>query len=154
MRTAALIALLLTLRTETFWASQYAPGVMERVVEYRIRNHSLPDSTVEPVGYIAVIDCAEIGNVWWLRPADSSLLFMPFQVADCSGHAATTAWMQRNNIQVELEYKWAVAFGTVGHGLLMERCYGTYCNLYRGRHTYPNAHQVVEPHSRWTHIAD
>lgn len=114
---AALLLMYSSLDTSTFWASQYAPGVMERVVAYR----NLRPAVVEVTGYIAVISCAELGNVWWLRPAGSSIPFEPYQVADCSGHANTTAWMQRNNIQVELDYPTAKRFNTVGRGLKMER---------------------------------
>jgi hypothetical protein len=151
------LLVLLPIISPPFWASQYAPGVMERVVEWRERHGQLLDSTVEPVGFIAVRDCDEIGNIWWLRQADSSSYFLPFQVADCSGHKTTTEWMTRNNIQVELSYPLAVFYRTVGHGFLMERCY-EHCHIGWQLHSKVSIEEVstpvVERYSRWRCTAD
>jgi hypothetical protein len=97
-------------------ASQYAPGVMERTVAIRQSGrtaHHLPQQLPPHDGYIAVLDCQRIGEVWTVhyRGIVERLL-----VADCSGHAETSAWMSRNRIVGEVDYETARRWGVVGRG--------------------------------------
>jgi hypothetical protein len=102
------------------WASQYAPGRMQEVIRVRqTRPTAMPLPAELPAvdGYIAVLDCAEIGNVWYLRYGESVESFL---VVDCAGDAATRAWMTRNNILVEVDHATALRWGVVGRGAQIE----------------------------------
>lgn len=102
------------------WASQYAPGRMEEVIRVRqTRATAMPLPADLPAvdGYIAVLDCAQIGQVWYLRYGETVEAFL---VVDCAGDAATRAWMERNGILVEVDAQTAQRWGVVGRGAQIE----------------------------------
>jgi len=102
------------------WASQYAPGRMEEVIRVRqTRATAMPLPADLPAvdGYIAVLDCAQIGQVWYLRYGETVEAFL---VVDCAGDAATRAWMERNGILVEVDAQTAQRWGVVGRGARIE----------------------------------
>ena len=104
------------------WASQYAPNVMDRVVRVRQSGRTamdLPTSLPAVDGFVAMEDCAMVGEIVFIRPKGESH-WDSFLVADCSGHAETSAWMERNNILVELGYNSAKRYDTIGRGLEIE----------------------------------
>lgn len=99
-------------------ASQYSPGVMERVIENRQTGQawaSLPAELPPVDGFIAVLDCADFGEVWFVRPDGGE--WGVYLVVDCSGHAETTEWMTENNILLEFDYPTVARLGTVGRGI-------------------------------------
>lgn len=105
-------------------ASQYAPGVMQRVITVRQTPgrtaHTLP-ATLPPVdGFIAVLDCDDVGQLREMRPVGAREWEL-YLVADCAGGAdGGAAWMRRNGIVAEMDYESAVRLGTVGRGLRVE----------------------------------
>lgn len=107
-------------------ASQYAPGVMEQVVENRQEWGQLPAILPRVDGYIAVVDCDALGEVWLLRPA-GGLVWERFLVVDCAGPQLRPdgltggQWMERNGIIAEVGYPTAERWGTVGRGVMVER---------------------------------
>jgi len=104
------------------WASQYGPGVMESVIRVRQAGRTamtLPMELPETDGYVAMVECDRIGDVVYLRPLGDEV-FESFLVVDCSGHAETTDWMERNNILVEVDYETALRWDTIGHGQQIE----------------------------------
>lgn len=105
------------------WASQYDPGVAERVIAVRQTRRvagTLPE-TLPPVdGFIAVEDCRHIGETWFLRPEGTDK-WSAFLVIDCSGHTETSRWMREGNILVEVDHQTAVRWNTVGRGIRIER---------------------------------
>ncbi|MFA5401430.1 MAG: hypothetical protein WC359_13355 [Dehalococcoidia bacterium] len=116
---ANLAAVILILSTGI--ASQYAPGKAESVIRVRQANRTampLPATLPPTDGYIAVLDCNEIGNVWYLRHNGRVESFL---VVDCAGDATTRAWMRRNNIIVEVDFATAHRWRTVGRGAQIER---------------------------------
>ena len=105
------------------WASQYAPGVFDRVVAARQAGRTakdLPTPLPDVDGFIAVVDCDQIGDIWTLRPV-GQVQWETFLVADCSGHAETTAWMTEQNIICEVGHRTATRWKTVGRGIKVER---------------------------------
>jgi hypothetical protein len=116
------VALLLgVLKPERGNASQYDPGVMERVVANRqagITDHDLPAELPPVAGFVAVKDCGEIGNVWLVRPEGGVWEFV--LVADCSGHEETSDWMRENGILIEVDHKTAIRWDVVGIGVEVE----------------------------------
>jgi len=104
------------------FASQYSPGVMESVVRVRQSGRTAMDlPAVLPAvdGFVAMEDCAMIGQIVYIRPKGETE-WDSFLVADCSGHAETSAWMERNDILVEFGYNAAKRYGTIGRGLEIE----------------------------------
>ena len=102
------------------WASQYSEGVMDRVVRVRQAGRTAMDlPAVLPAvdGFVAMEDCAMVGEIVFIRPKGGSH-WDSFLVADCSGHAKTSAWMERNNILVE--FGDPEMYDTVGKGLEIE----------------------------------
>jgi len=102
------------------WASQYSEGVMDRVVRVRQAGRTAMDlPAVLPAvdGFVAMKDCAMVGEIVFIRPKGESH-WDSFLVADCSGHAKTSAWMERNNILVE--FGDPEMYDTVGKGLEIE----------------------------------
>lgn len=91
-------------------ASQYAPSVMERVVVRQQAYGHLPEELPDVDGFIAVEDCGRVGQIWGVRPA-GSVRWHRVMVADCSGHAETSSWMERNNIPMELGWPLVEDFG-------------------------------------------
>ena len=105
------------------WASQYGNGVAEQVIhvrQHRNVTYKLPLELPEVDGYIAVRDCHHIGEVWQLRPEGEDYI-EDFLVLDCSGSAETSAWMDRNNILVEVDFQTARRWLTVNRGIRIER---------------------------------
>lgn len=103
-------------------ASQYAPGVMERVVAYRQTRpvaYALPADLPTVAGYVAVLECEHIGEVWTLRINDGTP--ERYLVADCAGDAATRDWMTRGGVLVEVDYETAERLGFVGRAASVER---------------------------------
>ena len=100
-------------------ASQYADSKMQEVIrvrQTRLTAYPLPTELPPTDGYIAVLDCAEIGNIWYLRH-DS--VVESFLVVDCAGPDAID-WMIRNNILVEVDAATARRWNTVGRGAKIE----------------------------------
>lgn len=130
MITAFIEGVLIILVTVTGFASQYAPGKMESVIWVRqnrpVSKPLTPD--LPPVdGYIAVLDCDEIGEVWWLRPDLPGWAWddwESFLVVDCAGSIQTRDWMLRNNILIEVDYNTAARWNTVGRGIRIEKLEG------------------------------
>jgi hypothetical protein len=115
----------------TGWASQYAPGVMDKVVYNRQHLStvlSIPQKLPAVHGYVAGRYCSDIGGVVYLRPAGcDDCRFERFLVADCAGIAdGGLSWMLRNNIVVEVDYATAVRWGTVGRGIQVELAIETF----------------------------
>lgn len=94
--------------------SQYAPGVMEHVVRIRqagLTAKSLP-TVLPPVdGFLAVIDCAEIGNTVVVHAEQKHETFL---IADCAGDKSTASWMWRNNVIGEIDGETAKRWQVVG----------------------------------------
>ena len=106
-------------------ASQYGGGVAERTIAVRQAvpprvSMPLPQELPETDGYLAVLECEHIGEVWWLRNVKTGDV-RSFLVIDCSGHAATRNWMLRGNIIGEIDWQSALAWDTVGYGIEVER---------------------------------
>jgi len=73
----------------------------------------------ETCHYIAVKDCADIGQVWWLENPHN-LAWERHQVVDCARPAGTDGaieWMERYGIDLEISHKTAQRWGTVGRGI-------------------------------------
>jgi hypothetical protein len=103
-------------------ASQYAPGIMEWVIRQRQSNQTaypLPQRLPAVDGYIAVRDCEQIGALWKVIYNKRAETFL---VADCAGNATTRQWMERNNIQIEVDYITAVRWNVVGRGPVVTVC--------------------------------
>jgi hypothetical protein len=103
-------------------ASQYAPGVMELVVRVRQAGRTardLPADLPDVDGFVAAVSCADIGQVWTVVYGERVERML---VADCSGHTATTRWMQRNRILAEVDGKTAKRWGVVGRGAKVIVC--------------------------------
>ena len=107
---------------EWWWASQYGHGVFDRVVATRQAGRTaknLPAPLPQTDGFIATVDCDEIGDIWMLRPVGQAR-WETFLVADCSGHAATTNWMIKRNIICEIDHCTAARWKTIGRGIRIE----------------------------------
>lgn len=107
-------------------ASQYAPGVMERVVRYRQARGQLPQNVERYAGFVAVPDCDDIGTLLWVRPeSDEWELFM---VADCASRTderwqdglSGYEWMQRGGVLVEVDHQTATRWDCVGRAVRVE----------------------------------
>lgn len=105
------------------WASQYAKGVMDRVLDYRVRHGATIPEEVD--GYVAAQSCDDIGKIIYLRPLGTEA-WESFYVADCAGpHLRPDGltgyqWMIRYNILVEVDWETAVRWDTVGRGIKVE----------------------------------
>jgi len=100
------------------WASQYDVGVMERVIPIQQHYGALPVSLPQVNGYIAVRDCAQMGQIWLIRPQNGN--WERFLVADCAGSQETRDWMTKNRILVEVDGKTARRWKIVGVGIRIE----------------------------------
>lgn len=101
-------------------ASQYAEGRMAEVIRVRQTRptaYPLPTELPSVDGYIAVLDCAEIGKVWYIQ---HNGIVESFLVVDCAGDTATRQWMTRNNILVEVDAATARRWDIVGRGAQIE----------------------------------
>lgn len=116
----------------TGYASQYAPGVMERVIRVRqagLTAQGLPQDLPKVDGYAAVPNCEDIGNVFEARPIGSRE-WETFLAVDCGcpqGHrflmsllpTNASQWQQRY-AAIEVDYQTAVRWDTVGSGIVIE----------------------------------
>jgi hypothetical protein len=109
---------LLVLSILTGWASQYSPGIMQEVINNRQAWEQIPEDLSAYDGFVAVLDCAKIGDEVMLKPEHSST-WEKFLVVDCAGEDAVD-WMQSNNILVEVDYSTAKRWNTVGNGIRVE----------------------------------
>jgi len=101
--------------------SQYAPGVMESVIAYRQTHptaYTPPNPLPEVDGFVAALDCGDLGETWYFRYDGAVESFL---VVDCAGDAATRDWMRRNGIIAEVDGETARRWGVVGVGALVER---------------------------------
>ena len=98
--------------------SHYAKDVMQWQVDYH--NLVLPCEGCA----IAVEDCSEIGNHWWIRPLGSSEEWTEVVVADCAGRDAYdkngVSWMTKNNVICELSYLLAQKYDAIGTSIKIE----------------------------------
>lgn len=102
-------------------ASQYAPGIMERVAIYRKTRptaYALPSPLPTTDGMIAVLHCEHIGETWLLRHEG---VVETFLVVDCAGDRATREWMLRGNVIAEVDGATAARWGVVGRAARVER---------------------------------
>jgi hypothetical protein len=89
------------------YASAYAPGVMEGVVRLRMREGIWrvppPRDWYTVAGYVAVMDCARVGEVTTLvDPYDNEHKVL---IADCAGDDGPIDRFERLHIIVELDAK-------------------------------------------------
>ena len=114
-------------------ASQYAPGKMESVISVRQipgrTNYTAPLNLERFDGFVAMNDCSELGNEYYIKPTDKKEWEL-FLVVDCSGHKSTTDWMLRNNIIVEVDYETANRWDTVGRGIKIRLAKKVYTKHY------------------------
>lgn len=107
-------------------ASQYAKGVMSRVVRYRQSRGELPADLSAYAGAVARPECADIGEAVWLRPAGGE--WERFIVADCASKSDAREsdglsgyeWMIRGNVLVEVGYETALRWDCVGRMMWVE----------------------------------
>lgn len=103
-------------------ASFYARGKMEATVRARQRLHDLPRLLPAVHGYVAVLDCTQIGQVVYLRPIGTQQ-WERFLVADCAGISDGGAvWMRRG-----------ARIGRVHYPILVETDWRTAQEWGRGR---------------------
>jgi len=101
--------------------SQYRKGMMEQVIANRQSGNAwvaLPTQLPETDGYIAVYDCSEIGNIWWVESPNG--IWESMLIVDCAmprGTDGAAEWMEENNVAMEVDYQTAVRWGTVGRGV-------------------------------------
>jgi len=101
--------------------SQYSQGMMEQVVANRQAGNawvSLPMDLPKTDGYIAVLDCNELENIWWVENPNG--VWESMLVVDCARPLETDGaaeWFLENNIAMEIDYETAVRWGTVGKGI-------------------------------------
>ena len=96
--------------------SQYSEGMMLQVIENRQSGNawvSLPEVLPRTDGYIAVLDCAELENVWWVENPDG--VWESMLIVDCARkNDGTPEWFLENNVAMEVDYQTAERWGTVG----------------------------------------
>ncbi len=122
MKVIVILSFLFTVRG---YASHYSPGVMEEVIGNRIvpgrtwMDLELPLPITD--GYIAVPDCRDIGEVWYLRPTSHGE-WESFLVVDCADPTSPDpGWMDQYNIIVEVDHKTAQRWNTLDEWLFIER---------------------------------
>ena len=99
------------------WVSQYAPGLMDRVVEQRMEWGQMPTDVWDYDIRTAVLDCAYIGYVgsvlWHDTHTTESVI-----VTDCACrcHPTTINWFTRDDIIIEVDYETAERHDFVGRG--------------------------------------
>lgn len=99
--------------------SQYSAAATQRVIAARSvlgrTAYTLPLNWREYDILLAVENCGKLGskyNVYWNGHHGRALAF------DCSGHASTSAWMQRNRILGEVDYATARRWHSIGRGMI------------------------------------
>jgi hypothetical protein len=108
------------------FASQYAEGVMSRVVRYRQSRGQLPQDLSAYAGAVARPECADIGDEVWLRFEGRE--WELFIVADCGSKSDAREsdglsgweWMMQNNMLVEVGHKTAKLKDFVGRMVRVE----------------------------------
>ena len=114
-----LLALGLSIAVEYGHAVYYAEGVMEEVVY--VRQHTdkvwatLPKEVPPVIGFVALNDCNEIGDLVWLWHESPPELAGPYWVVDCRA-PQDVAEADRKGIVVEVDYNTATRWGIVGFG--------------------------------------
>lgn len=78
-------------------STYYNPGVMDQVLEYRLRAGDITDC-LECIGYIALVRAGDINRRVWMKMPDGSVEG-PYLVADCAG---------RNHVARLLGIGWGV----------------------------------------------
>lgn len=113
-----IIALIITLSSstiETGIASQYAPGVMERVIENRQFVDGLPQELPLVDGFIAALDCDDFKELWFVKPDGGE--WGIYMVVDCGGPDTSLEWWRENNILLEFDHLTVMRLGMVGRGV-------------------------------------
>lgn len=103
-------------------ASQYAPGRMAETIANRqagLTEIPLPAELPQVNGYIAVMDCNKIGELWLVKPENKPVGL--FLVVDCACPGdGTIFWMLENNIIMEVDHETARKWDTVGGGIKVQ----------------------------------
>ena len=100
------------------WASQYAKGVMQRVIRVRQAgrtSRTLPENLPQVDGYAAALSANAIGQIWYIQPEGHSH-WERILIVDCGGADGGASWMARNNVLVEVDYETAQRWDTLGRG--------------------------------------
>ena len=88
------------------YASAYAPGVMQEVIEARFLNDWWPNTPrrdwYTAAGYVAGMDCAKVGQMATLVTPDGRE--WPVLIADCAGNDGPADRFTRNRIIAELDW--------------------------------------------------
>lgn len=115
------------------YTSRYNPGIFRQVIEWRISvgcdkpsprcyGYS-PLDWREYDGYMATLDCADVGKEVYARPG-AGWKWERFLIADCSGHESTTRWFNANGIVAEIDHasfmRWKAAGFHTGRGMPIE----------------------------------
>ena len=102
--------------------SQYREGIMEQVIANRQSGNawvSLPMDLPRTDGYIAVQDCRELENIWWVENP-VTMEWESMLVVDCARPPGTDLAYERmneNNVAMEVDYETAERWGTLGRGI-------------------------------------
>ena len=95
---------------------------MEQVIANRQSGNawvSLPMDLPRTDGFIAVHDCALLGDIWWVENPITKV-WESMLVVDCARPAGTDGaaeWMIKNDVAMEVDYETAVRWGTIGKGI-------------------------------------
>lgn len=109
-------------------ASQYAPGVMERVLRLRQKWGQVPAYTGNYDGYVAGRECADIGKLVWLRQCDAEV-WEVFLIVDCASKSDQQSetdlrtgyeWMRSEGVLFEVGARTAERWNTVGRMACVE----------------------------------
>jgi hypothetical protein len=109
-------------------ASQYAESVMQRVVALRQGWGQLPEDVSEYDGFIAVLECTDIGKAYYIRPIGAEE-WAYVLAADCASKSDRQSdvdgrsgyeWMLDGGIIVEISAELAVKWDTVGRMIRVE----------------------------------
>lgn len=91
-------------------ATYYAPGVMAEVYANRLAWGQV-QPCAECVGYVALMDCRDIGRLVWLDWGDGR--DGPYLVIDCAAAAHVAGLRERNRV-VEVDYATAMRHHMAG----------------------------------------
>ncbi len=98
--------------------SQYAQTSTDAVLQNRSvfgqTAYTLPEKRANVTGYIAVYDCARIGEVVtvsWANHVEDLMVF------DCAGDDETRQWMTNENVIGEVDFYTAQRWGMLGLGM-------------------------------------